>query len=483
MSSIPKIVWLLWLDFDKKADGILTTDILYFKDRIVHLHDSSWQINAITKWSDLIDLVKGNDIITKLLDNVFVASAHKSDMIRFYLLYTYGGFWLDFSTFLFCPLDIYLTNQPNASFIGMYTPDYMIAQILFGPLSDIQDVVKYQALLDKFLEKQSMYIKLNSEYNRYPFIPENFFMASTVNNGIIHNVYQQQLDFWEKALPHITSKETVCDMFNRLMHQLVKTVFDVNDVEYTILESFNVNDYTTDVVEYTDKLYRKLYKCSYIFNYLQIYLALVSNIRKNNGTYVLTDVTDTPVPEELKKVNICYNSQDGIPQLRQDCKAVSITLSNHEIIYLHPLSLSRIIKWGNTVGDRISFKNTYILDVVNKAKTGHDVELILSRLVQSGIYQVKFSSWTRNSNMLLKQFQEKLPNPLHGGNKSKIVDRNTKDSYTSTGIKVMFTKDAKKVTRVIHKNSRGTKVVKYDDTWILLSKLKISKHVQMETGA
>ena len=44
---------------------------------------------------------------------------------------------------------------------------------------------------------------------------------------------------------------------------------------------------------------------------------------------------------------------------------------------------------------------------------------------------------------------------------------------TSTGKKVTFTKDGKKVTRVVHENQRGTKVVKYNDAWILLSKLKI----------
>ena len=43
----------------------------------------------------------------------------------------------------------------------------------------------------------------------------------------------------------------------------------------------------------------------------------------------------------------------------------------------------------------------------------------------------------------------------------------------STGKTVTFTKDGKKVTRVVHENQRGTKVVKYNDAWVLLSKLKI----------
>ena len=56
---------------------------------------------------------------------------------------------------------------------------------------------------------------------------------------------------------------------------------------------------------------------------------------------------------------------------------------------------------------------------------------------------------------------------------SKQPRKGSTSKCTSTGKKVTFTKDGKKVTRVVHENQRGTKVVKYNDTWILLSKLKI----------
>ena len=35
--SIPKIIWALWCNFDKKTDGMLTDSIRYFKDRIIKL--------------------------------------------------------------------------------------------------------------------------------------------------------------------------------------------------------------------------------------------------------------------------------------------------------------------------------------------------------------------------------------------------------------------------------------------------------------
>ena len=53
-----------------------------------------------------------------------------------------------------------------------------------------------------------------------------------------------------------------------------------------------------------------------------------------------------------------------------------------------------------------------------------------------------------------------------GGGKNKEV-------CTSTGKKVTLTKDGKKITRVVHENQRGTKVVKYNNEWVLLSKLKM----------
>ena len=58
-----------------------------------------------------------------------------------------------------------------------------------------------------------------------------------------------------------------------------------------------------------------------------------------------------------------------------------------------------------------------------------------------------------------------------GGGKQK--PRKRSPTCTSTGNTVTFTKDGKKVTRIVHENHRGTKVVKYNDAWILLSKLKI----------
>jgi len=69
----------------------------------------------------------------------------------------------------------------------------------------------------------------------------------------------------------------------------------------------------------------------------------------------------------------------------------------------------------------------------------------------------------------------KAPDPgnYDKGGGAKKVRKGSTPTCTSTGKKVTFTKDGKKVTRVVHENQRGTKVVKYNDAWVLLSKLKI----------
>uniref|UniRef100_A0A6C0IGK5 Uncharacterized protein n=1 Tax=viral metagenome TaxID=1070528 RepID=A0A6C0IGK5_9ZZZZ len=90
--SIPKIIWALWCNFDKKTDGLLTDSIRYFKDRIIEQHpEPEWQVNIITNWENLISYISKNEVLMKILNNEFVISAHKSDAIRFFLLSEYGG--------------------------------------------------------------------------------------------------------------------------------------------------------------------------------------------------------------------------------------------------------------------------------------------------------------------------------------------------------------------------------------------------------
>jgi len=72
---------------------------------------------------------------------------------------------------------------------------------------------------------------------------------------------------------------------------------------------------------------------------------------------------------------------------------------------------------------------------------------------------------------LPRNVTEKEFDPYAGGGNKKL---STSSSYTSTGVKATFYKDGKKIQRSIYTNPRGTKVVKYNADWVLVSKLKVT---------
>ena len=87
---IPKIIWAVWLDFNNKKDGDIDKNINFFINNIkIHHINNDWKINIITKWNDLICILNNNEDgkkIINFLDNKFIGGAHKSDLVRFYLL-------------------------------------------------------------------------------------------------------------------------------------------------------------------------------------------------------------------------------------------------------------------------------------------------------------------------------------------------------------------------------------------------------------
>lgn len=411
--SIPKIIWALWCDFNNKSDGILNERLTYFKDRIISQHPE-WKVNIITSWSELTEYIRENKLLTDLVNNEFVGGAHKSDSIRFFLLKKFGGFWLDISTFLFTPLDIYYDIQPNATFIGYYTPPFMIEEIIFNSLGDMFDSVKYNSVLSKFKAKQSEFIKLNQQYQDFPFIPENFFIASIPNHPVTSDIFQQLMDFWSLALPNISSQETLCYEINKLMNTLASEMFDINNIDYTLVNTFD-NDDITDT-KFPMKLLNNVWHCGYVFNYLQMYKAIVNYIKNNNAT--ITQETNTrPFNSEYTR-DLC-----PIDGKINSCQNIIATTSDKSVLYLLSLSYNRLIKWSNTMDERITFDNTYIKKMIDEiGVNGLTKEELIQNIIGMGIYQIKFSSWTRKSN-IIEKFMQLYPvtnntTPYRGGRKS-----------------------------------------------------------------
>jgi hypothetical protein len=401
--SIPKKIWALWLNFEKQTASDVDIKINWYKERIIHLHPA-WEVNIIDEWDTLLSLISDNVTLTSLVHNNYVQPAIKSDAIRYYLLNTFGGFWIDLSTFLVCPLDIYLEKQPSASFIGYYTPSFMVEEIIFDSMTDMFDSVKWTKILEKFKNKQKKYIHLNRYYSKFPFIPESFFIASAPQHYIINNIMKETMIFWDITLPLVSSKEDVCFYINKNMSRLANEIFIINSMDLNILNTFNEQNFTDKT--FIGKLRNNVWRCGYIITYLQMYKSLTKYIHHNNtditGEYVGTLYDHSP-----HKHSLCFNDHRI-----NSCQNIIVTNNkNSDVLYLLSLSNNRLIKWADTDAERISFHNTYIESMLKKVLAKKITkDNLIDTLIKNGIYQIKFSHWTRNSpivNMLMKIYTTK----------------------------------------------------------------------------
>jgi len=435
--SIPKIIWAVWCDFNKKSDGVLTDDLTYFKERIIQQHPK-WKVNIITSYSVLTEYIKENNILLQIIDNNYIFAAHKSDAIRFFLLNKFGGFWLDLSTFLFVSLDIYYIKQPSATFIGCYTPPFIIEEFMFGSLNEMYDSVKYNKVLQKFVPFQEKFIKLNDEYKKFPFIPENFFIASVPGHPITNNVLTQLLSFWESALPNIVSDETRCYEVNKLMNNLAGKIFIINDLNYSLSTTFSDDDYS--IKKFKENVINNIWHCGYVFNYLQMYIAMVNYIKMNHCE--ITQEENTNKIETIYNQELCTDNQNT-----NTCNNLVIKNPDGSTIYLFSLTYNRIIKWSNSVDERISFDNTYITNLIKRTDPNNFKQQITREIINKGIYQIKFGSWTRDSK-IINLLKQKFP-IIKGGNKYKITRKHNKQQKSKNGKKVNNYRLSKKYFYII----------------------------------
>ena len=417
------IIWCLWCDFKNKKGCPMSDQLKYFKNRIIFQHPS-WNVNIITEWSVLMELIQDDNVLVRLLDNDIIGPQHKSDAIRFFLLNKFGGFWIDLSTFLLAPLDIYLDTHPNSTFITYYTPPFMVEEILFSSLNPMFDNVNFDEIVRKIKPIQGKYIKLNDEYKNYPFIPENFFIACVPGHPIILGIYNQVIDFWSYSIPRITDPSTLCFELNKLMNSLASEVFDINDLNYELIQLFDKD--TTADKKFLMFLLDKAWNCGYIFNYLQMYISIVDYIKSNNLL-----ITQEPSTNSLEKhrENLCTQENENINSCQN---IVCINENTTEEIYLLSLSNNRLIKWADTMSSRVSLDDSYLKEGLEMIENGSlEPEMLIQDILSMGIYQIKFSSWTRDSTIIPK-LMEIYPNFLKAGRKPKRKRKSRKKSKKYT---------------------------------------------------
>jgi len=403
---IPKIIWAIWCNFNKKNDGVLDENLTYFYNRITEQHSvqNGWTVNIITKWADLIDYIKDDPTITEITNNPFIGAAHKSDAIRFYLLNKHGGFWIDISTFLFTSLDIYYEKCSDADFIGYYTPAFMIEQVIFASLTDMMDSVKYTEATEKIRDKQKTFIDLNESHSKFPYIPENFFIASVPGHYLVNDVFQQLVSFWDSAMKNITDSDTLCIELNKMMNTFAKEMFTIHDANYTLYNEFQPNDITDPT--FGPKLLKKLWVCGYLFNYLQMYKSLTAFIEGADIQFQKNpDIGDETT--NAYKRDICPDTPN-----RENTACDNIIIrkpGSSTAVYLFSLSHNRLAKWADTMESRINFENTYLQRLIDTPELD-----IAKHMVDMGIYQIKFSSWSRDSR-IIPVLMNLYPNKTAGG--------------------------------------------------------------------
>lgn len=405
MSKIPKKIWGLWCNFNEKKDGVINETLNFFISIIKNLHPS-WEINIITKWDELINYIKEDAVLSNLLDNNFVGAAHKSDMIRYFFLKKYGGVWIDISTFLVAPLDK-LIETSNTDFICYYASSIDVREWLFKPLAEFYESVEYKNRIDKWIITEEEFISLKNK--NLDFIPENYFICSSPNHKIITLTYDLLTEFWSNNLQLINSKETLCYYQDAYIVYLIEDIFNTHIMEINLFKRFN--NKTFDERNY--KLLFNTFDCGYLFNYLQLYIAIESYCELNKP-YKL-DYLEKPIEKETNAFkDLCINNW---------CKDIQISFNNGTPnILLLSAAYNRAAKWSDNLEERLSWDNTYLGNKIKSITSQEQAEQMLKEFEDNGLTQFKFGAYTRNSKI--------IPNLMKWYKKEQNAGRKKKNKKT-----------------------------------------------------
>ena len=149
--SIPKEIWLYWHD-----DIYYAPDIVRYCVDIVKKLNPNYTVHVLNQYS--INTVVKDKRVLRHLNNPNLKEMHKSDLLRMYLISTYGGIYIDSSIVLF------------DSFDWIYKlPSY--------------DLLMYKA-------------NIHTTNNHKPVL-ENWFIAAKPNNDLIRETLNMLLDIFD----------------------------------------------------------------------------------------------------------------------------------------------------------------------------------------------------------------------------------------------------------------------------------------------
>lgn len=428
---IPRIIWMLWLDFDNKSDGNITADLLFYLGRIYKLHDNAsdnasnkWEIMYIYKWKHLENLIekikksyikndndrKIMDVLDSMLKLDYIKPAHKSDYIRYVLLYFFGGYWLDCSTFLLSSFDKY--SNGNIDFLCYYASKVEVIDWIYRVLGKIYEKIDSHEGLQKWRKEYNNieFYKFNNYYN-FDFITENYFLGSIKNHHIVSSTLLELYNFWKKTIDAMAlynydpkSKEmtdNLCEHINIYIDELLQSLVSTKSLELIAIKS-----------PFLEKKLRKevlahVYDCGYFFNYLQLYISLCDYIGDNNtDDNIIKSDKNNIIAEYSKRNEFALKMHESYKSngLQTYCdKNCTEYYYKKQKILLLPADYGRLGKWSYTLKNRLSWENTILGDVFkyfidNKYYLHNDkCNELVQDLLELNFDQFKFSSYTRNS--------------------------------------------------------------------------------------
>lgn len=422
---INKIIWLLWLDFANKDDGVITSDLLFYLGRLYKIHPE-YKIVYIYKWEylqKLLNIVNNENggefdknvlkTLKKVLDNKTVGGAHKSDFIRYFLLYYYGGFWIDASSFIVSSFNMYVNE--NINFVCYHTAKTDAIEWSFKTLGDLYDNIGSSVDREKWKKTytESLGIKNKEPFNKYDFITENYFIGAEKNNIIIKNTLDKLYIFWEKTMDELNKligkasndymNKILCYRLNIDIHESIIKIMSVNSIDHSALGRRELSE------NLRMQIYNHLYDCGYLFNYYQLYISVCDYIENKK-------IIEPHIENYFQKLKDYRENSDFLKIILPEnnsvfsyCTDAICSSYQYGDVLLIPSNYNRLGKWSYNVKQRISWEETIIGLILDTTKgyidkNPHDRHSIINNTIgilsDIGFNQFKFGSFTRKSKII-----------------------------------------------------------------------------------
>lgn len=246
INSFPKNIWIYW---DTSKTNKLSPSVQFCIENIKYLK-KDWKINFLTN-KNINRYIKNNRILNIL--NSEIEPNFKSDLIRLYLIYNYGGVYLDASICLFTSLDwvpkkinnkqkilIYqnplsdeIANVYESWFIAAYPKnniikiwlDMFLNSLENGPTHSYKEIMTNNLLRKQKFSKVPMH---NEYYLVYFIFIQSQLLYPQINKNIISldcnkNIYPCRAIFGVEYFTELFTKPISYSEFNKIKeYKLVK---------------------------------------------------------------------------------------------------------------------------------------------------------------------------------------------------------------------------------------------------------------------